>query len=129
MGKTKLFTEPENNSNSNNPFFKRPVRQKYPISERQPGPQANEIPVGVLLLQIQIRLRRWWIALRFQADRLTLGRGAVRAGAAPDLYNLPPGCPYQNRCPRAQPVCQGELMPLPVDEAHGARCHFPEAGP
>lgn len=73
MGKTKLFTEPENNSNSNNPFFKRPVRQKYPISERQPGPQANEIPVGVLLLQIQIRLRRWWIALRFQADRLTLG--------------------------------------------------------
>jgi oligopeptide/dipeptide ABC transporter ATP-binding protein len=62
-------------------------------------------------------------------DRLTLGRGAVRAGAAPDLYNLPPGCPYQNRCPRAQPVCQGELMPLPVDEAHGARCHFPEAGP
>lgn len=62
-------------------------------------------------------------------DRLTLGRGTVRAGAAPDLYNLPPGCPYQNRCPRAQPVCQGELMPLPVDEAHGARCHFPEPGP
>jgi flagellum-specific peptidoglycan hydrolase FlgJ len=73
MGKTKLFTEPENNSNSGNPFFKRPPRQKHPISGRRPGSQADEIPVGVLLLQIQIRLRRWWIALRFQADRLTMG--------------------------------------------------------
>ncbi len=73
MGKTKLFTEPENNSNSGNPFFKRPPRQNHPISGRRQGPQADEIPVGVLLLQIQIRLRRWWIALRFQADRLTLG--------------------------------------------------------
>lgn len=61
-------------------------------------------------------------------DRLTLGRGAVRAGAAPDLYNLPPGCPYQTRCPHAQPVCQGELMRLPPGGAHGARCHFPEIG-
>mgnify|MGYP003345820761 CR=1 FL=1 len=60
-------------------------------------------------------------------DRIRLGQGAVRAGAAPDLYNLPAGCPYQLRCPRAQPACQGALVALPADGSHGARCHFPEA--
>jgi oligopeptide/dipeptide ABC transporter ATP-binding protein len=61
-------------------------------------------------------------------DRIVLGQAQIRAGSAPDLYNLPPGCPYQNRCPRAQDICRGPLMDLPEDARHGARCHFPEVG-
>ncbi len=60
-------------------------------------------------------------------DRIVLGQLQSRAGTAPDLYNLPPGCPYQHRCARAQEVCRGPLMDLPEDARHGVRCHFPEA--
>ena len=59
-------------------------------------------------------------------DRIVLGKSQTRAGTAPDLYNLPPGCPYQNRCTRVQDVCRDHLMDLPEDTRHGVRCHFPE---
>jgi flagellum-specific peptidoglycan hydrolase FlgJ len=73
MGKTKLFTEQENNSNGGNPTFRHNSRRRN-IVKYQPGTLPPEqLPLGVLLRQIVIRLRRWWIALRFQADRLTMG--------------------------------------------------------
>ena len=64
--------------------------------------------------------------LQSAPDRIVLGGQQIRAGAAPDLYNLPPGCPYQPRCAKAQPVCSGPLMELSPDGGHSARCHFPE---
>jgi len=53
-----------------------------------------------------------------------LGYGQV-GGAPPDLYALPQGCAYRDRCPRAQPLC---ATPPPLGEvaaAHHASCHFP----
>jgi oligopeptide/dipeptide ABC transporter ATP-binding protein len=47
-------------------------------------------------------------------------------GAPPSLVNLPPGCPFQPRCPLARPLCN-EVEPdlVPTDSVdHLAACHF-----
>ncbi len=46
-------------------------------------------------------------------------------GMTPSLLNIPPGCAFRARCPRAAPACADmpelkEWLP-----AHRARCHFP----
>lgn len=60
-------------------------------------------------------------------DRLTLGAGIIRAGEPPDLTALPPGCPWQARCPRAADVCRTPLPMTPAGPDHIVRCHRPEA--
>jgi peptide/nickel transport system ATP-binding protein len=48
-------------------------------------------------------------------------------GSVPGLGEFPPGCPFRNRCPRADSLC--ELMP-PLEEAtptHRAACWHPLA--
>jgi oligopeptide/dipeptide ABC transporter ATP-binding protein len=60
-------------------------------------------------------------------DRIKLGQGIARAGAAPDLYNLPAGCPYQLRCPKAQAACREPPVAHLKGEGHVVRCHFPES--
>jgi peptide/nickel transport system ATP-binding protein len=47
-------------------------------------------------------------------------------GAPPSLINLPPGCPFTPRCPRAEAKCDVEepdLIATTSDE-HLAACHF-----
>ena len=47
-------------------------------------------------------------------------------GSVPDLLNLPPGCPFHPRCPRARGLCQEGLPPLKEWGAHHwAACYFP----
>ncbi|MDB5045591.1 MAG: oligopeptide/dipeptide transporter, ATPase subunit [Deinococcus sp.] len=44
-------------------------------------------------------------------------------GEIPDLQNLPPGCPFEPRCPHARPVCREGLPRLyDVGPGHQARC-------
>jgi oligopeptide/dipeptide ABC transporter ATP-binding protein len=47
-------------------------------------------------------------------------------GAPPSLLNLPPGCPFTPRCPRAEAICDEEEPDLVVTTAadHLAACHF-----
>lgn len=46
-------------------------------------------------------------------------------GAAPDLLNLPPGCAFSPRCPRAMTVCSLTEPPLvPVADRVDAACHL-----
>jgi oligopeptide/dipeptide ABC transporter ATP-binding protein len=47
-------------------------------------------------------------------------------GSPPSLLNLPPGCPFQPRCPMARERCTAEEPPLyPTDAfGHSAACHF-----
>lgn len=50
----------------------------------------------------------------------------ITGGTPPDLYNLPQGCLYRDRCSRATTAC---LVPPPriaLDDAHGAACHYAE---
>ena len=60
-------------------------------------------------------------------DRVRLGQTKIRAGSPPDLYNLPPGCPYADRCPRAQTLCSQTPPAADFGAGHVAHCHFPEA--
>ncbi|MEH1169127.1 ABC transporter ATP-binding protein [Micromonospora sp. CPCC 205539] len=48
-------------------------------------------------------------------------------GLPPNLMNIPPGCPFNPRCPMAQPVCREQLPPLlQVGNARASACHFAE---
>jgi peptide/nickel transport system ATP-binding protein/oligopeptide transport system ATP-binding protein len=61
-------------------------------------------------------------------DRMVPGQSQIRAGAPPNLYDLPPGCPYADRCPKAQAICATPPPVMAFDAGHAAHCHFPEAG-
>jgi oligopeptide transport system ATP-binding protein len=43
-------------------------------------------------------------------------------GLPPDLSNLPPGCPFQARCPKVQPRCREEYPERVVDGDQWAAC-------
>ncbi|WP_425145078.1 ABC transporter ATP-binding protein [Deinococcus sp.] len=50
-------------------------------------------------------------------------------GEVPDLSNLPPGCPFEPRCPHARAACKDGLPRMyQVGPGHSARCilHDPE---
>ena len=48
----------------------------------------------------------------------------VTGGTPPDLYNLPQGCLYRDRCPRAAPACIVPPPRIALSVTHGAACHF-----
>ena len=46
-------------------------------------------------------------------------------GQPPDLANLPAGCPFAPRCPRAEEVCTQEFPPfVQLTDDHYSLCHF-----
>jgi len=48
-------------------------------------------------------------------------------GSPPNLANIPSGCPFHPRCPRAQDICTQERPPLrPVVAGRSSACHFSE---
>lgn len=49
-------------------------------------------------------------------------------GMPPDLANLPIGCPFAERCDRAEDICRNEYPPfVEVAEGHHSLCHFANA--
>jgi oligopeptide/dipeptide ABC transporter ATP-binding protein len=46
-------------------------------------------------------------------------------GEPPDPGNLPSGCRFRTRCPKAQPICAAEEPGLRAAGAQEAACHFP----
>jgi peptide/nickel transport system ATP-binding protein/oligopeptide transport system ATP-binding protein len=46
-------------------------------------------------------------------------------GPPPDLYDLPMGCHYRDRCPLAAEVCRTAPVNASVANGHEALCHFP----
>ena len=46
-------------------------------------------------------------------------------GSPPDLANLPRGCPFADRCERAEEICRIEFPPfVEVNPGHRSLCHF-----
>ena len=46
-------------------------------------------------------------------------------GLPPDVAHLPPGCPFQPRCYRAEEICTREFPPfVQINENHFSLCHF-----
>jgi oligopeptide/dipeptide ABC transporter ATP-binding protein len=57
-------------------------------------------------------------------DRISLGQSDLRAGRPPDLYALPPGCPYSDRCPHVQAICATPVPGIDLDAGHVVACHL-----
>jgi len=54
-------------------------------------------------------------------------RGTVVSGEIPSPVNVPPGCRFAARCPKAMPECRErrpELLPLADDPARRVACHL-----
>lgn len=64
-----------------------------------------------------------------QAKRRLL-RQTFKTAEPPSPANLPPGCPFENRCPVAMDICREEV-PASTTVHHGgvARCHLHTSGP
>ena len=46
-------------------------------------------------------------------------------GLPPDVAHLPPGCPFADRCERAEDICRREFPPfVEINEGHNSLCHF-----
>jgi oligopeptide transport system ATP-binding protein len=46
-------------------------------------------------------------------------------GLPPDVAHLPPGCPFNDRCYRAEEICSREFPPfVQINENHHSLCHF-----
>jgi oligopeptide transport system ATP-binding protein len=46
-------------------------------------------------------------------------------GLPPDVAHLPPGCPFAERCDRAEDICRREYPPfVEINENHHSLCHF-----
>jgi oligopeptide transport system ATP-binding protein len=46
-------------------------------------------------------------------------------GLPPDVAHLPPGCPFAERCERAEDICEREFPPfVQINENHQSLCHF-----
>lgn len=65
-----------------------------------------------------------------QRRRRELRRSFDVSAEPPSPANLPPGCPFENRCPVALDICREE-MPAPSPAHHGGevRCHLHTSGP
>ncbi len=66
-------------------------------------------------------------ALLRAVPRLAPGHATVRdavVGDPPSPVNLPPGCRFNPRCPRAEEICRELDPPLEFHGVHGAACHF-----
>jgi peptide/nickel transport system ATP-binding protein len=57
------------------------------------------------------------------------GRLETIAGRVPELADLPPGCPFADRCPRVLDACREPPPPFPVGAGHQARCFNMEPPP
>jgi peptide/nickel transport system ATP-binding protein/oligopeptide transport system ATP-binding protein len=56
-------------------------------------------------------------------ERLQL-RAVRSSGSPPNLYALPEGCLYRDRCPAARTACLTAPPDVQLTERHIARCHF-----
>jgi len=71
-------------------------------------------------------------ALLRAVPRIAPGHATQRdavTGDPPSPVNLPPGCRFNPRCPRAADVCRVEDPPLERRGEHAAACHFAWSDP
>lgn len=88
------------------------------------GRIVEQAPLAELLNHPQHPYTRVLLGTR-PKDGLRKGERLISIpGAPPDLANLPDGCAFAPRCPRASAVCHSEVPPLEdVIPDHSVSCH------
>jgi len=68
------------------------------------------------------------LASRPSGTKKTRHDGPLSAisGQVPPLWNLPAGCSFAPRCPRADDICRRDVPPWIGTESDGALCFYPE---
>jgi oligopeptide/dipeptide ABC transporter ATP-binding protein len=68
------------------------------------------------------------LASRPSGDRKTRYNGPLMAisGQVPPLWDLPPGCAFAPRCPKADDACRREVPPWDGTDSEGVLCIHPE---
>jgi oligopeptide/dipeptide ABC transporter ATP-binding protein len=66
-------------------------------------------------------------ALFAASPHLAAGTPAPIPGRMPEPGNLPPGCAFAPRCPRAQNDCRAQVPPLAGEAGHRTACFHPFA--
>ena len=56
-----------------------------------------------------------------------LSRLPTSPGSVPSLQNMPPGCPFQPRCPEAMPRCAEAMPPSFIRGGHAVACWLADA--
>ena len=57
-------------------------------------------------------------------EKLDFSIDLDESGGPPNLYALPPGCHYIDRCPRAAEPCTRIPANAAISDTHHALCHF-----
>jgi len=87
------------------------------------GTVVEDGPTGEVFSRLSHPYTRGLFAAR---PRLGAGRAtrlATIAGRVPELADLPPGCPYADRCPWVIEACRTAPPPaFPTGPDHHARC-------
>lgn len=60
-----------------------------------------------------------YTALLLRASRF---EGSGGLGSAPDMFSLPSGCAFRERCPRRLPVCDSQDVDLRREDGRAVRC-------
>ncbi len=89
------------------------------------GKVVENAPVGLLF---EKPLHPYTQGLLASIPRLDYQRKTMLntiKGIVPGLLELPPGCRFRNRCPRAMDICKdSEPKLLELDTGHRVRCHL-----
>ena len=56
-------------------------------------------------------------------EKLVLGSDIVFGGTPPNLYRLPPGCHYVDRCPLVSQDCAKPPVKIDIGDGHLVACH------
>jgi len=82
------------------------------------GRAVEYAPTRILFAQMRMPYTRALLDAIPRLERKSHAPLPVTPGQPPDLMALPPGCPFEPRCPRAKPECRESRPPL-VEHAVG----------
>jgi peptide/nickel transport system ATP-binding protein len=93
------------------------------------GTVAEEGPTASVFERLAHPYSRGLFGARPRIGAARGGKLVTIPGRVPELVDLPPGCPFQDRCHRRIDACREPPPPFPVGESHAARCFNMEPPP
>jgi oligopeptide/dipeptide ABC transporter ATP-binding protein len=90
------------------------------------GRAVEQAPTHALFAQVRMPYTKALLEAIPRVERPPHARLPVVPGRPPDLAALPPGCPFEPRCPNRQDLCRESDPPFAEGEpGHRWACWFP----